>query len=87
MSNKNITAEELKSCKDLATRIESIAAELGMLKVNSVKLEHDLDKTLASIKSLSNELTTLFDKESSIMEMFMKKYGTTNIDWETGTIN
>ena len=84
---KKLTTEEIDSIKDLQKQYNTHIFELG-------SIEAQLHLLLAQTKSLeaekNNVLTDLNkngDKEKELVDSLQEKYGTGNIDLETGVIS
>lgn len=79
METKQLTTEELEQIKSMQKEYNSIAFELGNTEIQLNDLENYKKSLLHSI----NEITK---KEKSLVTILQEKYGTGNIDMETGII-
>ena len=79
-----LTDEELSLVKSLRDEIVGVISNVGQLK-----LTHDLmEEDLITVKSRLTEQTTkykeLLNKEKSVIDDLLKKYGIGSLDVETG---
>jgi len=69
--SKSITAEELKQIKDQQTELSQVVNQIGQLEANKHALLHKIAGINESIEDTKKQLE--------------EKYGSINIDLETGT--
>lgn len=69
--SKSITAEELKQIKDQQAELSQVVNQIGQLEANKHALLHKIAGVNESIEDTKKQLE--------------KKYGSINIDLETGT--
>ena len=83
-TTQTLTPEELKTVQEIRVKYAEIAAKLGQLKIEEIILDNQY-KRLNEIESkLTQEYLDNQTKESSLSEELSKKYGSGNIDLETG---
>jgi hypothetical protein len=85
-TNPVLTAEELQSIKDLQSQYNKFVFELG-------SIEAQLQNTIANQKLIEDEKSNILtdiqklgDREKEVVTSLQTKYGTGNINIETGEI-
>jgi hypothetical protein len=85
-TNPVLTAEELQSIKDLQSQYNKLVFELG-------SIEAQLQNTIANQKLIEDEKSNILtdiqklgDREKEVVTSLQTKYGTGNINIETGEI-
>ena len=81
-----LTAEELKSIKDLQTQYNQSIFELGAAEAQLIAIEDQVEKIKKGKKGLVSDLVTIEQKESELIKTLQEKYGQGSIDPETGEI-
>jgi seryl-tRNA synthetase len=81
-----LTTEELQSIKDLQSKYNQTIFEIGVAEAQRIALAEQFEKIEANKKALVNDLATIEQKESDVIKELQLKYGTGNIDAETGEI-
>ena len=81
-----LTAEELKSIKDLQTQYNQSIFELGAAEAQLIAIEEQSEKIKKSKKGLVSDLITIEQKESELIKSLQEKYGQGSINPETGEI-
>jgi oligoribonuclease NrnB/cAMP/cGMP phosphodiesterase (DHH superfamily) len=81
-----LTAEELKSIKDLQTQYNQSIFELGAAEAQLIAIEEQSEKIKKGKKGLVSDLVTIEQKESELIKSLQEKYGQGSIDPETGEI-
>jgi chromosome segregation ATPase len=81
-----LTQEELQSIKELQQKYDQTIFELGSLEAQIVVLNAQIDKISEEKRNLVADLNTLGKKESELVKSLQEKYGTGNINIETGEI-
>lgn len=83
---KQLTPEELKSIKDLQTKLNQTIFELGTAEAQLYSLKEsilEIEKTKAEI---THDLVTVGEAEKKLMGELESKYGQCNVDSVTGLI-
>ena len=81
-----LTAEELKSIKDLQSKYNQTIFEIGVAEAQKIALNEQVEKLENSKKQLVNDLATIEQKESELIKSLQEKYGQGSINPETGEI-
>jgi hypothetical protein len=81
-----LTQEELQSIKDLQSKYNQTLFEIGVAEAQRIALAEQVENLEASKKQLVNDLATIEQKEKELINNLQAKYGTGNIDAETGEI-
>lgn len=83
-TTKTLTPEELKTVQEIRVKYAEVAAKLGQLKIEQIMLSAQ-QKALNDFESkLTQEYLDTQSKEATLSEELSKKYGSGNIDLETG---
>jgi hypothetical protein len=81
-----LTQEELKSVKELQSKYNQTLFEIGVAETQRLSLLDQVEKIEANKKSLLKDLDTIEQKEAELAKSLQEKYGTGNINPETGDI-
>jgi chromosome segregation ATPase len=81
-----LTPEELQQIKELQARYDQTIFELGSLEAQLIVFDTQIDKIKEEKRGLVSDLNTLGKKESELVKSLQEKYGTGNINTETGEI-
>ncbi len=81
-----LTQEELKSVKELQSKYNQTLFEIGVAETQRLSLLDQVEKIEANKKSLLKDLDTIEQKEAELVKSLQEKYGTGNINPETGDI-
>ena len=81
-----LTAEELKSIKDLQTQYNQAIFELGAAEAQLIAIDEQIEKIKKGKKGLASDLVTIEQKESELVKSLQEKYGQSSINPETGEI-
>lgn len=81
-----LTQEELQSIKDLQSKYNQTIFEIGVAEAQRIALQEQVDKLGENKKQLVNDLATIEQKESELVNSLQEKYGTGSINPETGEI-
>ncbi len=81
-----LTPEELQSIKELQARYDQTVFELGSLEAQLIVFDTQIDKLKEEKRALVSDLNTLGKKESELVKSLQEKYGTGNINTETGEV-
>ena len=81
-----LTTEELQSIKDLQSKYNQTIFEIGVAEAQKLALNDQIKKLEDNKKQLVNDLSTIEQKESELVNSLQEKYGTGSINPETGEI-
>lgn len=81
-----LTQEELQSIKDLQSKYNQTLFEIGVAETQRLTLLSQIEKVEDNKKTLIKDLDTIEQKESDLIKTLQTKYGTGNINPETGEI-
>ena len=82
---KQLEAEEITKLKELQSKYLQITAEFGQVKVEYLILEQQLIRLQEYENSLVTKYTELQNEEETLAKKLNEKYGTGNIDIDSGT--
>ena len=82
----HLTPDELVSIKELQTRYNQTILEIGAAEAQLIVFQENIEKLQEAKKGLVSDLKTIEKKESELVASLQEKYGTGNIDLETGEI-
>lgn len=83
---KKVTDNELMDIKKLRETLFEIVSSIGELSLNKFLLEKQFTEIEQSIKEQQNKFVEFQEKERVLFEQLQTKYGTGNIDIETGEV-
>lgn len=83
---KQVTAEELKQIQTLRETLLEIITVSGELSLSKFVAETQLNQLNADIKVQQERFVDFQEKERVLFEQLQQKYGTGNINFETGEI-
>jgi len=81
-----LTTEELQSIKDLQSKYNQTIFEIGVAEAQRIALQEQVEKLGENKKQLVNDLATIEQKESELINSLQEKYGQGSINPETGEI-
>jgi len=81
-----LTQEELQSIKDLQSKYNQTIFEIGVAEAQRLALLDQVEKLENNKKTLLGDLNTIEQKENELINSLQIKYGTGNINPETGEI-
>ena len=81
-----LTPEELQSVKDLQSKYNQTIFEIGVAEAQIITLQQQIEKLQKDKKDLIADINSIGDKEAELVKSLQEKYGTGNIDPETGEI-
>ena len=81
-----LTQEELQSVKDLQSKYNQTLFEIGVAEAQRLALVNQVEKLESSKKTLLKDLELIEQKENDLAKSLQEKYGTGNINPETGEI-
>jgi hypothetical protein len=81
-----LTQEELQSIKDLQSKYNQTLFEIGIAETQRLSLLGQIEKIESNKTTLLKDLDTIEQKESELVKSLQSKYGTGNINPETGEI-
>ena len=81
-----LTPEELQSVKDLQSKYNQTIFEIGVAEAQIITLQQQIEKLQKDKKDLVADINSIGDKEAELVKSLQEKYGTGNIDPETGEI-
>jgi chromosome segregation ATPase len=81
-----LTPEELQSVKDLQSKYNQTIFEIGVAETQIITLQQQIEKLQKDKKDLVADIDSIGNKESELVKSLQEKYGTGNIDPETGEI-
>lgn len=82
---KQLEAEEITKLKELQSKYLQITAEFGQVKVEYLILEQQSIRLQEYENSLVTKYTELQNEEEALAKKLNEKYGTGNIDIDSGT--
>jgi len=82
-----LTTEELQSIKDLQSRYNQSVFEIGVTETQIIAFQQQIEKLQEEKKNLISDLTTISKQESELIKTLEEKYGSGNINSETGEIS
>ena len=83
---KQLLPEELQSIQDLQTQYNKFVFELGSIEAQLQALLQQKALIETEKEGIISDLRTLGDKEKEIVTTLQEKYGTGNINPQTGEI-
>jgi len=83
---KKVTDNELNDIKNLRETLFEIVSSIGELSLNKFLLENQFTEIEQSIKEQQDKFLEFQEKERVLFEQLQTKYGTGNIDIETGEV-
>ena len=83
---KQLLPEELQSIQDLQTQYNKFVFELGSIEAQLQALLQQKSLIETEKEGIISDLRTLGDKEKEIVTTLQEKYGTGNINPQTGEI-
>lgn len=88
MENLNkLTPEEINTIKELQKQYNTNIFELGSAEAQLQLLTAQIKTIEAEKNNILNDLNKIGDKEKELVDSLQEKYGTGNIDLETGLIS
>ena len=84
--NKQLSPEEVKSIKDLQTKYNKTILELGSIESQIISLKKQLKVFEEEKSNIVNDLDKISEIEKELINALQEKYGTGNINIETGEI-
>jgi len=84
---KKVTEEELTQIQKLRESLFDIITSIGELTLNKYVTETQLHTIEEDIKEQKNKFSEFQEKERVLFEQLQTKYGTGNIDMETGEVS
>jgi len=81
-----LTQEELQSVKELQSKYNQTLFEIGVAEAQRLALLEQVEKRESDKKALLNDLATIEQKENELVKSLQEKYGTGNINPDTGEI-
>ena len=81
-----LTPEELQSIKDLQSKYNQTIFEIGASEAQLIAFRQGIDKLEKAKNGLISDLATIEQKESELVKSLQEKYGTGNINTETGEV-
>lgn len=84
---KKVTEEELTQIQKLRESLFDIITSIGELTLNKYVTETQLQIIEDDIKEQKNKFSEFQEKERVLFEQLQTKYGTGNIDMETGEVS
>lgn len=83
---KKLTTEELTQIQELRNSLFAIISSLGELHLNKLILQNQINDVTEEIKRQEQKFTEFQQSEKVIYEQLQQKYGTGNINIDTGEI-
>ena len=83
---KKVTDEELKELQNLRDSLLTIISTVGEMTLSKSLLLKEVEKVDANVKIEEQKFSDFQEKERVIYEKLQQKYGTGNIDLNTGEI-
>jgi hypothetical protein len=83
---KKVTPEELKEVQDLRDTLYVITSTIGEMHLTKVLLQKEIETVENNIKNEEQKFTDFQEREKVIYNKLQEKYGTGNIDLNTGEI-
>ncbi len=81
-----LTQEELQQVRDLQSKYNQTLFEIGIAEAQRLTLLEQIEKRESDKKVLLADLLIIEKKETELNKEFQNKYGTSNINPETGEI-
>jgi len=81
-----LTPEELQSVKELQQKYNQTVFEIGAVEAQIIAFNKRIESMTKEKNNLVNDLMTIEQKESELTTTLQEKYGTGNINPETGEI-
>ena len=81
-----LTAEELKSINDLQSKYNQTIFEIGALEAQIVAFSNRVETMIGEKENLIKDLFSIDQKEEELTKSLQEKYGTGNINPQTGEI-
>jgi chromosome segregation ATPase len=86
-STKKLTSEEITSITDLQKQYNTNIFELGSVEAQISLITAQLKALEAEKNNILNDLNKIGEREKALVDSLQEKYGTGNIDLESGTIS
>ena len=83
---QRVTPEELKEIQDLREILVTIISTIGELHLAKTLLTNEITEVETNLKTQEQKFYDFQEKERVIYNKLQEKYGTGNIDLETGEI-
>jgi len=83
---KQLTPEELQQIKDLQIQYNKFVFELGSIEAQLQNILQQRTLLESEKSGVLNDIKTLGEKEKELITILQEKYGTGNIDPQTGEI-
>jgi hypothetical protein len=83
---KKISDDDLSQIQSLREMLFEITTSLGELHLNKKILQNQILSVEKTMAEYEEKFSTFQDKERVLYDMFQTKYGTSEIDLETGEI-
>ena len=83
---KQVTTEELQQIQNLRETLLEIITVTGELTLTKFVAEKELNELNVNIKTQQERFVDFQEKERVLFEQLQQKYGTGNINFETGEI-
>lgn len=83
---KKLTAEELTQVQELRSSLFGIISSVGELHLNKVLLQNQLNDINQQLEHQEEKFAEFQKQEKVIYEQLQEKYGTGNINIDTGEI-
>lgn len=83
---KQVTTEELQQIQNLRETLLEIITVTGELTLTKFVAEQQLNELNVNIKTQQERFVDFQEKERVLFEKLQQKYGTGNINFETGEI-
>jgi hypothetical protein len=87
MEQKKINDEDFAKLTDLKTKYFELTVQIGQCQIDKMVLEDQLKQVNDLITSSESTYKSLIAEENKLSEELRTKYGTVNIDLETGIIS
>ena len=84
--NKQLSPEEVKSIKDLQTKYNKTILELGSIESQIISLNKQVEIFEEEKSNIVSDLDKISEIEKELINALQEKYGTGNINIETGEI-
>jgi flagellar biosynthesis chaperone FliJ len=86
-NSKKLTPEEITSITDLQKQYNTNIFELGSIEAQISLITTQLKALEAEKNNILNDLNKVGEREKALVDSLQEKYGTGNIDLESGTIS
>jgi len=83
---KKVTEQELTQIQELRNALLSIISSVGELHLNKVLMQKQLKEVESAITQQEEKFTEFQQQEKVIFDQLQQKYGTGNINMDTGEI-